>query len=499
MKNRRKSAETLLGVSSPLAEKVTYKKSDLYKWADDIIDLLKSNLEDEPKLKLAVALEVHTDPAFGALESIAPTRARHRILARFAKEGLLDSVWSLNWDCHLENAMLSAGMDKENPRDDEPWCSAYVTIVAISDLPKAHNNKVFRVHKPHGCARVILDAKRARDRDPTSATDCDERFLIGEKELRDLVPTSTAQLGIYAPLIADINSGHLTIMGWSASEKYFRQLICDHIGRPGGPGIQPEDDFTCIDPEWQVPGHDLLCETFNTTRLKAHVKIVTDSAGMSGDNLMRWINALYALDCLICYADDDDKAELEALQEKIEDERTASKRVLDWFDFFLPTWIRYCWRQGLVQFQLLGQPVDPALFKMGSLEYVIPMILNGRPGDDVRAAARILVTQLEDNSLETYDYETCPGAFKLDQEMTIPLPANIGAKANTLLSDNALRAVWNPSLSMLKTMKVLLVPFVRGELVSDDERRRVKARVAAIQKATHLSDPSRIGVEVLGE
>jgi hypothetical protein len=58
----------------------------LYKWADEILEQLRAAGNDNPKLELAIALGIPSDPRWGGRPSTQRSTPRHRVIARFARE-----------------------------------------------------------------------------------------------------------------------------------------------------------------------------------------------------------------------------------------------------------------------------------------------------------------------------------------------------------------------------------------------------------------------------
>ena len=82
-------------------------------------------------------------------------------MARFAREGQFDSIWSLNWDCLLENALERVGLDRDKPRPDLPWKTGYTTFITVKDYTGAGDLWAVTVFKPHGCVRSLDEARAA--------------------------------------------------------------------------------------------------------------------------------------------------------------------------------------------------------------------------------------------------------------------------------------------------------------------------------------------------
>ena len=92
---------------------------DLYCWAGRCVEELTKvpgATENSAKRNLINAMGLLEDPRFAATANIPlrGTSPRHRVLARFAREGCIHSLWSLNWDLWLEAAFEAVGLIREN-------------------------------------------------------------------------------------------------------------------------------------------------------------------------------------------------------------------------------------------------------------------------------------------------------------------------------------------------------------------------------------------------
>jgi hypothetical protein len=153
---KRQAVEAQLGCS------VATNPTTLYAWAGEILSQLKQrNDAVPPKLTLADALGITTDPCWRGGGRDGPADPRHRVLARFAREGRFESIWSLNWDCLLENALERVGLDQRKPRPDLPWKTHYTTFTTVRDYQGAGDSSCVIVFKPHGCVRSLDRARAA--------------------------------------------------------------------------------------------------------------------------------------------------------------------------------------------------------------------------------------------------------------------------------------------------------------------------------------------------
>lgn len=92
---------------------------DLYCWAERCVnELIKKPgaTADTAKRRFISAIGLLEDQQFAATANIPlrGTTPRHRVLARFAREGCIYSLWSLNWDLWLEAAFEAVGLVRKN-------------------------------------------------------------------------------------------------------------------------------------------------------------------------------------------------------------------------------------------------------------------------------------------------------------------------------------------------------------------------------------------------
>ncbi len=88
----------------------------------------------------------------------------HLVIARLAKEGLIEELITTNYDTLLESALWAVGMEKiEDVLEDKgttgiPWMEHFKVIGSknqyIINLPY---RSIFRLHKIHGCADALIN------------------------------------------------------------------------------------------------------------------------------------------------------------------------------------------------------------------------------------------------------------------------------------------------------------------------------------------------------
>jgi hypothetical protein len=496
LQDHRETIEKKYAISTSLPKGGPYKPEDLYKWADEVIAALVAKGIPNPKLELAIDLRVPSDHArFGALPTRVASRPRHRVLARLAKERLVLQFWTVNWDCHIENAFELAGLKRATDSTAEPWRQHYFVKVIPSDKPCTPDDKTVDIHKPHGCARAIFVASRSSDSDVREGQS--NQFLIGKDELEKTVPAAPGQICNYSSLVDAITEDQFVVIGWAVSEEYLQKFIEDSCKGEKARQSLPDDSLSQVDIAWNGNGHECLARTFQTTKDRAFIEIEKRSDGRPQDDLFLWINALYSLDQLILKADAADKPDLEELRTKLETNKGADQCVLDWFDHFLPAWVRTCWRNRLVPCTVGDVQLDVTTFDMKCLEYFVPHT-RVQSSLDLKVAARILAWQIREGRLEMYDYAKCPGAFVQRNNMIVPMPASNMLEANWLYGGKSLYDTWVDNIGGIKTVSVLLAPFPLDSLINDAAKERSKKQLARNAGRLHLADPSKIDVEVIG-
>ena len=138
---------------------VDIKKSDaLYEWAEGILKQLEIIDSTKAKLILAQELGLTKDPRWMAKVDVElrGSSARHRVIARFAKEGLWESIWSLNWDTILESALECVGLERGEGPKTQPWPTLYSVNLLINNFSETSPKHIITVNKPHGCVYSLL-------------------------------------------------------------------------------------------------------------------------------------------------------------------------------------------------------------------------------------------------------------------------------------------------------------------------------------------------------
>jgi hypothetical protein len=357
---------------------------------------------------LAEALGITSDPRWRGGNRDGPVDPRHRVLARFAREGSFESIWSLNWDCLQENALERVGLDRDRPRPDLPWKSRYTTFITVNDYSGAGDLCSVTVFKPHGCVRSLDEARVALDAgDIEGARQRAARFLITADELKtpDFDPQATQQ-HLYSNLRTCLAKCPLVSLGWSASEKYVHDLIAKDVQPALSARVLAVDELSIIDITFNPEGHQRLADAYGRTQAQAHVP-VNSSGGFTLDALWLWLQALYTIQCL-CLYDPAAPALKQAFQSQ--EKPPGADWLLWWADQWVPAWCRFCWRSGVVGCCHHGQAIPPERLDIDQGDDAhVPMGIPNSKRPDLIAAGDLLATLWAKGS--QWDFLQFPGAL----------------------------------------------------------------------------------------
>lgn len=426
-KNKCRQAEEKLGCCSRIDFDKPSENDNLYLWAESIISELKQKGEAVPKLRMAEELELLSDSRWQpqvsrrALQNLP----RHRVIARFVRENRWKAIWSLNWDTYIETAFESIGIypAADSEPNDFPWTNKYKTFVTEEDYAVADD--VFKLHKPHGCVRSLINAKKALENgNPDGiAEKLSERFLVTKSEMASVAHRSTNQDCNFYANIREVFSGRsLYTLGWKASAEGYLLESLELIS----PQLRTEsEDALCVinrsyyddDKEW---GHCRLADIYKRNRAGAFVEV---EKGLSTDDLLLWLQARYALGKLYQWAPAAKKAEIQVIIDRLNLPDPSTQRLIyDWADCLLPAWIRLCWRAGLVDYYHDGQLISPHNIRMESPDEHVPLFLEGAPRIDIKSSIPLLLFLIGDNA--NLDLRKYPGGIyrAKDSTLIVPLP-----------------------------------------------------------------------------
>ncbi|MDG1287851.1 MAG: bifunctional DNA primase/polymerase [Rickettsiales bacterium] len=200
------------------------KDQYLYLWAEDIEGQLKNANEPFPKLRIAESLGLLDDEKWlGNTATRIPLSkhsARHRIIARFAREKIWKNLWTLNWDCFLEKALQCTGFVNSTENGIErlvPWPVHYKTRITLDDAKNLNDEIV--IFKPNGCANALHNATNEIVlSNEAKAQHYIDRFLVTQSELTARDKSLPLNQSFWSNLYVDLENKRLVVVGWSMSE-----------------------------------------------------------------------------------------------------------------------------------------------------------------------------------------------------------------------------------------------------------------------------------------
>lgn len=326
----------------------TNKNDALYVWSEGILKQLVELEPTKAKLILAQELGLTSDHRWMAKVDVElrGSSARHRVIARFAKEGLWHSIWSLNWDTILESAFECVGLKRGLGPKTQPWPTLYSINLLIDDFSKTSDKHIVTINKPHGCVFSLLEAEKEFDSgNQNKAKEISNRLIIGKTELS--VVRDNPHDGAFLNLLkSDLVIAPLTAVGWSASEKSLRRAFKSAV-EPRSNSDELEE-LSIIDPFFNDDGHQELIDCYGLSKDKVHFEVEIEDDGFTVDKLFLWLQARYVINQL------SDRAPL-PWKEKVDEQLLGlnngnqTKLIIDFADYYLPTWVRLCWRTGILK------------------------------------------------------------------------------------------------------------------------------------------------------
>jgi len=423
----------------------------LYIWAGEVLQQLQERNGDvPPKLRLAEALGITTDPRWRNPNRDGPVEPRHRVVARFARENRLNSLWSLNWDCLLENALERVGLSRGVPRADLPWKTQFTTFLTVADYVCLGSQQSVPVFKPHGCVRQLVAARAALDRrDYEEARRLSSRFRITKNELDapDLDPDETH---LHANLGTRLAQSPLIVVGWSITEGYLRQLIQQNVA----PALQARaralavDELSIVDLIFS-DGHGHIAAAYG--RSQGQVHFVVEENGFTMDALWLWLQALYTLQHLrACQPNQETLAAIyTALQA-----HCANDWIIWWADEWLPAWCRLCWQFGCVTCFHNNVPVPPERLDLEAPDAHVPLDLK-MPRPDLVAAGSLLARLWPMPA--PWKFRVFPGALfdEAQGQLVLPVPTWPSLFRHSERALKPLMDLWKPHLGIVRSVSLL--------------------------------------------
>lgn len=475
------------------------KNDALYEWAEGILKQLEKIEPTKAKLILAQELGLTKDPRWMAKVDVElrGSSARHRVIARFAKEGLWETIWSLNWDTILESALECVGLERGDGPKTQPWPTLYSINLLINDFSATSPKHIITINKPHGCVYSLLEAeKEFKNGNEKIAREKSERLIIGKTEL-SVVRDNPHDSAFLNKLKTELVTAPLTAVGWSASEKSLRRAF-KSVVLPRSNSAKLEE-LTIIDPFFNNAGHQELLECYELKQDQVHFDVETVENGYTVDQLFLWLQARYVLQQLSDRAPVPWKAKIDAQFVNL-NSGNRPKILIDFADYYLPTWVRLCWRIGILK----CPGFSPDMLRLDSPEDHVPInkeIETDR--QELKAAAGLLTRLIDDGT--AWDFAGLQGELQgglWDEEtghLVVPLPAwEDPSLFNDLRALAPLMRGMKRNMAFIRKVSILPLCDSPSGTVNVEYIEQLKNKIANMTRITKFSDPSAWGcLEIL--
>lgn len=391
----------------------------LFIWAEAVIDALATIAPGEEKRIVARPLGLTSEDCWTAKVGIElrGTTPRHRVIARFAREQMWKSIWSINWDTILESALEQVGLERDKGPSDQGWPTAFATNLLSADLAVHSPNHIIEICKPHGCVHGLATAEQLfLAGEPEMARSICRRLMIGKTEL-ETVRENEDDNAFFARFRDHVLSSPLVAVGWSASEPSLNKVVKESVTPK--PETNKVAELTIIDPECNDKGHAEMLVAYGLDAEQVHCKVSSPDAELTTDQLFLWLQVRFALLNIEKRVCAEWKGAIDALLVSTSD-GVLPDYLIRFADDFLPAWVRLCWRSGIVE---LPPGIDPESFDLEKQDQHIPLRGAETIRDDLRSAASVLVSL--QGLGDQWDLAKFPGCFwdAGSQHLVIPIPA----------------------------------------------------------------------------
>jgi hypothetical protein len=450
----------------------------LYVWAQIAEEELKGANDPCPKLKLAQALGLTTDVRWLAGVGLPATqsKARHRVIARFAREDKWQSIWTFNWDCHIEAALESVGFREEETLSNQPWPVRYQRIIRLADYGKLPDKRTKLVHKRHGCIRNLKQLEKLQAEGKAQADDYNHlRFRITKKELEEVVDKNSGDYKSFRGQIDSEFSGRpLVVCGWSAGEKYLLDAF-DASKNELRKYPQQLGRLSVIDQQFNGTGHAALAAIYDVAQAQAYFSVSANASEPDQDEFFLWLQSVFALNEIYKTLDNTDPIRPWLLNLINASLATVSpNQSTRWVDSFLPAWVQLCWRAGLVRARYQNEELRPEEIKLEGDEWYVPLSQNLPDRPELVAAAPLLRAVLASTS--AWRFDVVPGGLYCEAraQLVLPIPGwTDTAQVNMLNSMTRLLNRVAPKRGLVNELALLPVS-LDGSPVTEARRARIK-------------------------
>jgi hypothetical protein len=484
---------------------------DFYDWAELALNEIKTThhlTDSEAKLRLADAMGITTDTRFHANKGM-PLRGntpRHRVIARFAREGRWSIICSLNWDCILETALNSVGLQSHpNPNivhsNPLPWKKWYCTWQAGDQHnPTPLKNCTVHIIKPHGCVNKLAT------RDAAS-------FIVTRAEINNLPNNlGVTVAGRMNIMFSDVQ---LITIGWRAEEDYIHKNI-EGIRNMGTLLQHGPDRLSIINRTWYPDPHvsppvmhDKVASAFNTDRDNSHFAVGNPNQPTI-DELPLWLQTRYGLERLEQFSTATNHPDWNAKTQLLQTIKNQfpEPKPTDWlnsfFDDFLAVWVRLCCNAGKVVY-IKNAPIHPDIIATHRRDDHIPWGYAQSNREDLLAVIPLILSLRgapPTNTTTKWNFGEFPGALwdEANGHLVLPLPAWGNNMPIELAAIKPLVDGWSWSRKGI-IYKVSILPLQPQPdyVPADDDNFILRSSIAQVMKSSRFSTPHDIGIVTLAD
>ncbi len=404
---------------------------------------------------------------------------RHRSIARFAIEKCIRAIVCLNWDALLETALERVGLP-ENANLERPWdITSYARVAEDSHMRLLHSSSVLPLIKPHGCVRELEKARNS-----LRATGITPPFTL--KITKTNLCDNTNQMLLDRAVEGYVAMCPLLVIGWKAAiEANLRNMI---INTSKVARHTEADAFTLINRSWYIQ-HSDIAGAYGRDKASSFVEVAKPNTPTI-DELFLWLQARFALTKMIVVNHAEHQVHLSGILSQL-DEPHGNDPLLQWVDCWLHTWVRLCWRAGVMQGfdPRTNRRIEPSDIPLLPRDLHIPLSGMSLDRRELRAAARLLF-ELGD-ALARFDYRMFQGGLWDSDEnaLYIPLPGWQGADAPSYLT--ALPPFIEAMLPHWGIVDKLFLVWLDSEDVSPNEaqQQQIAAQIGTLLPSMRFVNP----------
>jgi hypothetical protein len=237
---------------------------------------------------------------------------------------------------------------------------------------------------------------------------------------------------------------------------------------------------------------------YGATKAQAFIEVMPES-DYTSDDLFLWLQTLFAIERLKVSAPADTRAAIASCETHLAARPSSNSVASLWIDNFLPTWVRLCWRAGLVKCQLNdGALINASDIPCDLRDEHIPLFLPNIERPDLISASILLGKLLQSEKL--WEFKTYPGAFWDPSigRLIIPLPCWSGTEG--ALDLRALKPLFDDILNagMGHVASIEILPVGQSQDFSLAQIPLLTIKESVCRQMTHKAFATAESIGVIG-